>query len=129
MVSEGGGNFSTGERQLICLARAILRNNRILIMDEATANVDQRTDSFIQDTIRRRFSNCTVITIAHRLNTIMDSDRVLVMSSGNILEFDHPHRLLQIPDGHFHKIVLETGQQMAMELKNLAEEAYSRKYN
>nr|CAI5863362.1 unnamed protein product [Callosobruchus analis] len=128
MVTEGGGNFSTGERQLVCLARAILRNNRILIMDEATANVDQRTDSFIQDTIRRRFSNCTVITIAHRLNTIMDYDRILVMGSGNMLEFDHAHRLLQIPDGHFHGMVLETGQQMATELKNQAEQAYRRKY-
>ncbi|CAH1985088.1 unnamed protein product [Acanthoscelides obtectus] len=128
LVSEGGGNFSAGERQLLCLARAILRNNRILIMDEATANVDQRTDAFIQETIRRRFKDRTVITIAHRLNTIMDSDRVMVMSSGSVLEFDHPHKLLQIPEGHFHKMVLETGRQMANELEDIALEAYHKKY-
>ncbi|KAL3283449.1 hypothetical protein HHI36_006594 [Cryptolaemus montrouzieri] len=127
MVTEGGSNFSVGQRQLICLARAILRNNRILILDEATANVDPKTDELIQKSIRRKFRNCTVLTIAHRLNTIMDSDKVLVMDSGCKVEFDHPHILLQNPEGYFTKMLLETGPTMTQTLKTIAFEAFQSK--
>ncbi|XP_049547987.1 ATP-binding cassette sub-family C member 4-like [Anopheles darlingi] len=106
-MAEGGTNFSAGQRQLLCLARAILQDSNILILDEATASVDQRTDELIQRTIRTQFTNCTVLTIAHRIHTIMDSDRVLVMDAGRMVEFDHPQRLLQRPDGYFRKLAKE----------------------
>ncbi|XP_044727747.1 ATP-binding cassette sub-family C member 4-like [Chrysoperla carnea] len=108
-IQSGGTNFSIGQRQLICLARAILKQNKILVLDEATANVDPLTDALIQRTIREKFQACTVITIAHRLNTIMDSDKVLVMDAGQMVEFDHPCKLLQNENGFFYKLVQETG--------------------
>ncbi|RZC38301.1 multidrug resistance-associated protein, partial [Asbolus verrucosus] len=104
-IVESGSNFSVGERQLICLARAILRKNKILILDEATANVDPQTDESIQRTIRENFQNCTVLTIAHRLHTVMDSDKVLVMDGGEVAEFDHAHLLLQNSKGLFSQLV------------------------
>lgn len=121
IISEGGSNFSVGQRQLICLARAILRSNRILVLDEATANVDPETDAFIQRTIARQFAQCTVITIAHRLITIVDSDRVLVLDQGDVREFDSPHRLMQSPNGLFAQMVNSSGQQ-APRLVKLIEE-------
>ncbi|XP_018565518.1 probable multidrug resistance-associated protein lethal(2)03659 isoform X2 [Anoplophora glabripennis] len=123
-ISEGGSNFSIGQRQLVCLARAIIRNNRILVLDEATANVDPYTDGLIQTTIRRKFASCTVLTIAHRLHTIMDSDKVLVMDAGRAVEFDHPYKLLQNPEGLFYELVLQTGADMAEDLMAVAEENY-----
>lgn len=126
-VLEGGTNFSVGQRQLICLARAILRNNKILILDEATANVDPQTDALIQSTIRTKFAQCTVLTIAHRLNTVMDSDKVLVMDAGRMVEFDHPFNLLQNEDGVFYGMVQQTGKTMAESLKTIALNSYKAK--
>ncbi|KAG6794912.1 multidrug resistance-associated protein 4 [Apis mellifera caucasica] len=123
-VEQGGVNFSVGQRQLLCLARAILRNNKILLLDEATANVDPTTDALIQRTIRQKFKDCTVLTIAHRLNTIMDNNKVLVMDHGMAIEFDHPYILLKNDENHFTKMVKETGKVMFEQLKKIAKEAY-----
>lgn len=120
LVASGGSNFSVGQRQLICLARAILRNNKILVLDEATANVDPDTDALIQETIREKFRECTVMTIAHRLHTVMDSDKILVMNFGKVEEFDTPLNLLEKEGGIFADMVKATGP---TESKNLIEMA------
>lgn len=125
-MSEGGSNFSVGQRQLVCLARAILRNNKILVLDEATANVDPHTDNLIQQTIRKKFAECTVLTIAHRLNTVMDSDKVLVMDAGTMREFDHPYILLLESKGIFYGMVQQTGPVMADTLYNISEQSYKK---
>ncbi|XP_076024056.1 ATP-binding cassette sub-family C member 3 isoform X2 [Genypterus blacodes] len=106
--SEGGENLSVGQRQLVCLARALLRKTRILILDEATAAIDLETDDLIQSTIRSQFEDCTVFTIAHRLNTIMDYTRVLVLDKGQIAEFDTPTNLLA-QRGIFHGMARDAG--------------------
>ncbi|XP_076168369.1 ATP-binding cassette sub-family C member 4 [Ptiloglossa arizonensis] len=127
-VSDRGSNYSVGQRQLVCLARAILRNNRILMLDEATANVDPQTDALIQHTIRKKFAKCTVLTVAHRLNTIMDSDKVLVMDKGRMAEYDHPHILLQNNYSHFTSLVKETDRSMYDQLVRVAKQSYIAKY-
>ncbi|XP_054479604.1 ATP-binding cassette sub-family C member 4-like [Anoplopoma fimbria] len=123
VLAESGSNFSVGQRQLVCLARAILRKNRILVIDEATANVDPRTDELIQETIRDKFRECTVLTIAHRLNTIIDSDRILVLDSGTIQELDRPFTLLQNKEGALYRMVQQTGQAEAAALLESARKA------
>ncbi|XP_010972726.2 ATP-binding cassette sub-family C member 2 isoform X1 [Camelus dromedarius] len=107
-VTEGGDNLSIGQRQLLCLARALLRKSKILIMDEATAAVDIETDQLIQTTIQNEFSHCTTITIAHRLHTIMDSDKVMVLDQGKIVEYGNPEELLKNP-GPFYSMAQEAG--------------------
>lgn len=119
-VTEGGSNFSVGQRQLLCLARAIIRRNKVLVLDEATANVDPQTDALIQNTIRRKFASCTVLTVAHRLHTIIDSDKVIVMDAGILKEYDHPYVLLQ-KQGIFYGMVQQTGKATADTLYKAAE--------
>ena len=113
-VAEGGENFSQGQRQLLCIARALLRKPKILVMDEATASIDNTTDAIIQTMIRENFKDATVLTIAHRLNTIMDSDRVLVLDDGHVAEYDSPQALLQKPDGLFRAMVEKSQDAQAL---------------
>ena len=117
-------SFSVGQSQIFCLARAILRNNKIVVVDEATANLDNTTDELVQKTIREKFAHCTVLTIAHRLQTIIDSDRVLVMDAGKVAEFDSPHLLLQNSDSQFSALAQKTGKEACDKLKKMAEVAY-----
>ncbi|KFW04387.1 Multidrug resistance-associated protein 7 [Eurypyga helias] len=109
-LGERGKSLSVGQRQLVCLARALLTQAKVLCIDEATASVDQKTDQLLQQTIRERFADKTVLTIAHRLNTILDSDRVLVMQAGRVAELDSPTRLSQ-RDGSLFQRLLHSGQQ------------------
>jgi ABC-type multidrug transport system fused ATPase/permease subunit len=120
IVDENGSNFSVGQRQLICMARALLRRAKILVMDEATASVDINTDAVIQKMVRTAFADCTVLTIAHRLNTIMDSSKVLVLDKGNIAEFDTPAKLLEKPEGIFASMVDATGPTVSKYLRKIA---------
>ncbi|XP_052786998.1 multidrug resistance-associated protein 1-like [Mya arenaria] len=108
-VGEGGQNLSVGQRQLVCLARTLLHKTRVLILDEATAAVDMETDQLIQDTIRQHFTECTILTVAHRLNTIMDYDRVMVMDAGAISEFDAPQKLLTATNSVFYGMAKDAG--------------------
>uniref|UniRef100_A0A8D2LQ35 Cystic fibrosis transmembrane conductance regulator n=1 Tax=Varanus komodoensis TaxID=61221 RepID=A0A8D2LQ35_VARKO len=121
-LAESGSNFSVGQRQLVCLARAILKKNRILIIDEATANVDPRTDELIQKTIREKFLQCTVLTIAHRLNTIIDSDRIMVLDSGRLKEYAEPYILLQEKESLFYKMVQQLGKAEAASIMETAKQ-------
>ncbi|KAK1428445.1 hypothetical protein QVD17_17279 [Tagetes erecta] len=106
-VLENGDNWSVGQRQLVSLGRALLKQARILVLDEATASVDSATDNLIQKIIRQEFKDCTVCTIAHRIPTVIDSDLVLVLSDGQVAEFDSPSRLLEDRSSMFYKLVME----------------------
>ena len=108
-VAESGTNLSVGQRQLICLGRALLRRTRILVLDEATAAIDLETDALIQQTIRQEFADCTVLTIAHRLITILDSTRILVLDKGSVVEFDSPDTLLANDQSIFYSLAKDAG--------------------
>ncbi|KAF9912167.1 hypothetical protein EC991_000577 [Linnemannia zychae] len=109
-VSQNGENFSVGQRSLICLARALLRKTKILVLDEATAAVDVETDELIQKTIRSEFKDRTILTIAHRIKTVMDSDKILVLERGRVEEFESPAVLLQRPGSLFYSLAHQAGE-------------------
>lgn len=106
---ENGQNLSMGQKQLVCLARALLHKTKLLVLDEATAAVDLETDALIQQTIRKEFSDCTILTIAHRLNTILDYDRIMVLDHGSIVEFDSPQNLLKDKESRFFQMAQDAG--------------------
>ncbi|KDQ53279.1 hypothetical protein JAAARDRAFT_72568 [Jaapia argillacea MUCL 33604] len=119
-VSEGGENFSTGEKQLLCMARAILKRSKVLVMDEATASVDYATDELISKTIRQEFAESTILTIAHRLRTVIDYDRVMLLEDGKIVELDRPAVLLSDPNSKFYSLCKATGKNEFAMLKKMA---------
>jgi len=129
-----GAVFSNGQKQLVCLARAIIKKSKIIILDEATANIDVETDSFIQKTIMEKFKDCTVLTIAHRLITIANYDRVVVIGEGKVVEFDTPYNLLMAPEKRgekreenvFAEMVKSTGSSMANKIFNVAKNHHER---
>ena len=124
-VSEDGGNLSQGERQLICLARSLLKHPKILLLDEATASIDYETDAMIQNTIREEFAESTILTIAHRLKTIIDYDKILVLDHGTVKEYDHPYNLITKMGSEFRSMCQDTGE--FDELVRLAKEAFESK--
>lgn len=107
-IATGGENLSIGQRQLFCLARALIKESKIVILDECTANVDMETDEMVQKCLRTDFAKSTVLAIAHRLDTIMDYDRILLLDHGSVVEFDSPTNLLQRQDSAFHKLYRES---------------------
>lgn len=106
---EGGQNLSVGQKQLICLARALLRKTKVLVLDEATAAIDLDTDELIQKTIKSEFEECTVLTIAHRLNTVLDYDRIIVLDNGRLKEFDIPEKLLSNKESLLYGMCKDAG--------------------
>ncbi|KAL1474602.1 hypothetical protein MTO96_037852, partial [Rhipicephalus appendiculatus] len=108
-TTDGGTNLSVGQRQLVCLARALLRQSKILLLDEATSQMDGDTDRLIQATLRDAFANCTLFTIAHRIHTVMDYDRILVLEQGRVREFDSVSKLLSDTSSAFYNMAVEAG--------------------
>ena len=135
-ISNTSETFSVGQKQLVCLARAVLRSNRILVLDEATSNVDMRTDDFIQKALKQRFREYTIITIAHRLNTIADYDLVIVMDKGRVVEIGSPLQLMTnsptdntvTKSGVFAEMVKSTGDN-AVNIFRLAKNKYNGQAN
>jgi ABC-type multidrug transport system fused ATPase/permease subunit len=125
-VANSGSNWSLGQQQLFCLARAMLNPSRLLVLDEATAALDLETDALVQAMVRRDFADRTVMTIAHRLDSIIDCDRILVMAAGKLVEFDTPWALLQEPRSVFAQLCEQTGGQYAV-LRAAAERHHAEK--
>ena len=118
-ISASGGNLSQGQRQLLCLARAILTRPKVLILDEATSAVDMATDALIQRSIREEFANTTLLVVAHRLSTVADFDKILVLESGKEKEYGSPRELMQIEGGVFKGMVAQSGEKEELERKIL----------
>jgi ATP-binding cassette subfamily C (CFTR/MRP) protein 4 len=116
IMSEGGSCFSAGQKQLLCLVRAILRKNKILILDEPTANVDSQTDKLLQEAVAENFEGATILAIAHRLNTVIDYDKILVLGSGGVLEYGSPDELIA-SGGVFSMMLDETAGRASSMLK------------
>jgi ATP-binding cassette subfamily C (CFTR/MRP) protein 4 len=119
MVSEGGTNFSVGQRQLLCLARAILSKSKILVLDEATASVDRRTDQLLHESLQESFGDATILAVAHRLDTVIDHDMILVLGQGKVLEYGTPADLIR-SGGMFSKMIKDTGDTMSRDLRQRA---------
>lgn len=126
-VSEGGGNLSQGQRQLMCLARSLLKSPKVILLDEATASIDYKSDATIQKTIREEFSHSTILTIAHRLRSIIDYDKILVMDAGKVVEYDDPYILIANKESLFYSMCENSGELDT--LTKLAKEAYVEKKN
>ena len=107
LVENNGNNISIGEKQLICIARALIKKSKIILMDEATANIDYKTETFLQSSINKELKDCTVITIAHRIKTIINYDKILVLNNGEMIEFDSPKNLLE-KKGLFYQLYKES---------------------
>ncbi|KZV72757.1 ATP-binding cassette transporter [Peniophora sp. CONT] len=122
-VMEGGDNFSTGEKQLLCMARAILKRSKVLIMDEATASVDYTTDALIGETLRHAFAQSTILTIAHRLRTVVDYDKVMVLEQGKLVEFGPPAVLLRDTSSHFYGMCAAAGSAELAALQSMAKDS------
>ena len=116
VVAEGGSNFSVGQRQLLCLARALLRRTKILILDEPSANVDKQTDQLLQEAVSANFPDSTIIAVAHRLDTVIEYDKIIVLGGGRVLEFGAPKALIEA-EGDFAKMVEDTGSRTTQELR------------
>ncbi|CAO3589839.1 unnamed protein product [Absidia cylindrospora] len=109
-ITEGGHNLSIGQRQLVCLARALLKQTKVVIMDEATSSVDFETDRAIQQTMATEFASCTIMCVAHRLNSVINYDRILVIEDGLVKEYDSPSALISNPRSRFYKMCLDSGE-------------------
>ncbi|GMM56145.1 bile acid-transporting ATPase [Maudiozyma humilis] len=126
-ISEGGSNLSQGQRQLLCLARSLLRSPKILLLDEATASIDYESDAKVQQTIRHEFSDSTILTIAHRLRSVIDYDKILVMDAGEVKEYDHPYSLLLNKNSIFYSMCEKSGELET--LISTAKESFVKKLN
>ncbi|EEQ37643.1 hypothetical protein CLUG_01766 [Clavispora lusitaniae ATCC 42720] len=127
VITEGGNNLSQGQRQLMCLARSLLKSPKVILLDEATASIDYKSDALIQQTIRDEFSSSTILTIAHRLRSIIDYDKILVMDAGRVVEYDDPYTLIANSESLFHSMCENSGELDT--LTKLAKEAFVRKKN
>lgn len=108
IIEDSGSHYSSGQKQLICLARAAIAKCKIVVLDEATANMDAETDKMLHDIVYDVFSDCTILMIAHRMHLILKCDKVLVLDKGNVVEFDDPKTLLNNSDSLFHKMCQES---------------------